>query len=145
MIVFDLDSTLRNTKNDYPYTPFARKTDHLITTNWTDWQKYVNKNGKPVEKIVELYRSFYCDNLMAIVTSSQFGTVDWLNKHDIPVPDGVIERNSDDNRSPYDYKKEFIDKNREKITLWVDDDQKICDYAESLKIPVIRVTEVFYD
>lgn len=145
MIVFDVDKTLRHTKNDYSHTPFAKKTDSLNSENWVEWQEFVNKNGKPVEKIVELYRSFYCDNLMAIVTSSQFGTLDWLTKNEIAIPDVLVERKPGNNLKPFEFKKNFIDTNREKITLWVDDDVKTCDYAESLKIPVIRVTEVFYD
>ena len=139
MIVFDLDNTLRNTEGDYPYTPFALATDPGDMTNWVTWQKFVNDNGIPIERIVKLYHAIHECDAIVILTSSQFGTLEWLNKHDIKIPDGIEERSIGNNLSITEYKKPFIDENKNDITLWVDDCIKTCDYVESLGIPVVRV------
>lgn len=139
MIVFDLDNTLRNTDGDYPHTPFAHGTDPGDQSNWVTWQHFVNANGVPIDHIVKLYHSLYDSSDIIILTSSQFGTLEWLDKHSINVPDGIEERSADNNLCGMDYKKSFIDKWKDKIVLWVDDHSETCDYVQSLNIPVVRV------
>ena len=139
MIVFDLDNTLRKTEGDYPYTPFGLGSDSGDMVNWVTWQKFVNDNGVPIEHIVKLYHTIYECDAIVILTSSQFGTREWLCKYDITIPDGIEERSVGNNLSSTEYKKPFIDENKDDITLWVDDCIKTCDYVESLGIPVVRV------
>lgn len=139
MIVFDLDNTLRSAVNDYVHTPFALGTDPSKMTNWVTWQHFVNENGVPVDHIIKLYHQIYECDAIVILTSSQFGTLEWLNKHSIYIPDGIEERQTGNNLSSTEYKKPFIDGNKNDITLWVDDCVKTCDYVESLGIPVVRV------
>ena len=140
MIVFDLDSTLRNNGVDEQHTPFTHGTDHTVNENWRHWQLFVNATGKPIRKTVRLYNQFvYSDTV--ILTSSQFGTSDWLSKNGIELPDLIRERKSGDTKQGLDYKKPFIDKYRNDIILWVDDHTETCDYVESLGIPVVRVTK----
>ena len=141
MIVFDLDNTLRNSNGDYPHTPFALGTDPGDTVNWVTWQKWVNANGVPIDRIVKLYHEIYeGPDVIVILTSSQFGTLEWLSKHNINIPDGIEERQPNNNLSSTEYKKPFINKHKDDISLWVDDCIKTCDYVESLGIPVVRVT-----
>lgn len=140
MIVFDLDNTLRKNDGDYPHTPFALETDPSDMINWVPWQKFVNDNGVPIERIVKLYHEIYeGPDSIVILTSSQFGTLEWLNKHNINIPDGIEERSTGDNLSGLQYKKGFIDRWNDDIALWVDDHKETCDYVESLGIPVVRV------
>ena len=77
--------------------------------------------------------------MIVILTSSQFGTLEWLDKHNINIPDGIEERQPNNNLSITEYKKPFINKHKDDISLWVDDCIKTCDYVESLGIPVVRV------
>lgn len=140
MIVFDLDNTLRNTEGDYDHTPFAHGTDESDSKNWITWQHFVNENGTPIERTVKLYHEIYeSSDLIVIITSSLFGTLEWLTKHDINIPDGIHERETGNNLSGVDYKKPHIDKWKDEINLWVDDCKKTCDYVESLGIPVVRI------
>ena len=133
MMIFDLDGTLRNTSGSEHLVP----DDITVAVNWIDWQHYVNEFGTVIPKIAELYSSI--DSVVYIVTSSSFGTADWLNRNGILEPDYLIERDLEDNRSPFEYKKAFIDDNYHQIDLWVDDSTEVCDYAESLDIRVVRV------
>jgi FMN phosphatase YigB (HAD superfamily) len=133
MIVFDLDGTLRNTAGSEHLVP----DDVTVAMNWIDWQHHVNENGTVIRHIAELYSSI--DSTVYIVTSSSFGTAEWLKRQCILEPDFIIERELHDNRSPFEYKKAFIDDNYHQIELWVDDSDSVCDYAESLGIPVVRV------
>ena len=141
MIVFDLDGTLRNNKGSQHHVP----EDVTKAANWVQWQQWVNKNGTLVNPMVALYNRLHNNNCIAVVTSSQFGTREWLHKNGLGSPNISVERNRNDNRNGFDYKKEFIDNYRCKITLWVDDDAKVCDYVESLGIPVVRVPTSFYE
>lgn len=139
MIVFDLDQTLRDITGSAPYAPCG---DHQFDNkNWTNWQNWVNANGTVIENIAELYTQFVVNqsDTVAIVTSSQFGTVEWLERHGLPLPDLIVERKADDHRHPHELKKHWIHNLAPTITLWIDDDVKMLDYVESLGIPVVRV------
>ena len=100
MIVFDLDSTLRDITGSAPYAPHDGK-------NWVNWQNWVNANSTVIENIAELYTQFVVNqsDTVAIVTSSQFGTVEWLERHGLPLPDLIVERQADDHLHPHDLKK----------------------------------------
>ena len=140
MIIFDLDNTLRHTADDQPHTPFAHGTCHKDQTNWVQWQHFANENGQPIERMVQFYELMHTvTDTIYIVTSSQFGTAEWLDSFDITQPDVICERKPGDNHSGLAYKKNYIDMWVECITLWVDDCTETCDYVESLGIPVVRV------
>ncbi|CAM0102783.1 polynucleotide kinase [Vibrio phage 159E36-2a] len=134
MIIFNLDGTLRNTSGSEHLVP----DDITVARNWIPWQHYTNEHGTVIRNIAELYSSI--DSTVYILTSSSFGTTDWLKRNGILEPDYLIERDLDDNRSPFEYTKAFIDDNYHQIELWVDDSTEVCDYAESLDIPVVRVS-----
>lgn len=135
MIIFDLDNTLRNNDGSLPFVP----EDKTKAINWVPWQDWVNENGVPIERMCLLYMQLRQYYPVAIVTSSSFGTKDWLRDQHLPTCT-IRERALDDDRDPFTYKRDFIDEHCNDITLWVDDSNRVCDYAESLGIPVIRVT-----
>lgn len=139
MIVFDLDSTLRDITGSAPYAPHGDASTK--TQNWINWQHWVNTNGTVIENIAELYTDFVINhgNPIAIVTSSQFGTKEWLECHGLPLPDIIIERQADDHRHTHELKKHWIQHKAPNITLWIDNDTDMLDYVESLGIPTVRV------
>lgn len=134
MIVFDLDGTLRNNIGSDILIP----EDPTKAINWLPWQDFANKFGVPIQKIVDLYHYIYESETVIILTNSQHGTLDWLDKHGINIPDSIQEREPDDNRSPFEFKRDFIDKNFGEIKLWVDDCKRVLDYVESKGVPVVR-------
>ena len=136
MIIFDLDDTLRTTDQSSHMIP----ADPSRTENWLAWQDHVVNNGRRVERGVKVYSDVYCLPVsLVILTSSQFGTQQWLEMNELPLPDQIIERHPNDHSTPFEFKKRFIDENHGSITLWIDDHTKVCDYAESRGITVIRV------
>lgn len=140
MIIFDLDDTLRTTDQSHKYIP----SDPSRTENWLAWQEHVVNNGVGIEEGIEQYllSLLYCvdrTETVTILTSSQFGTQQWLEMNELPLPDDIIERHPNDHSTPFEFKKQFIDENHGSITLWVDDNTEVCDYAESHGITVIRV------
>lgn len=138
MIIFDLDKTLRTNDGGDIYIPEVQ-----LASNWVDWQYHVNKHGKPIEKTVKLFNELSSLNDIIILTSSQFGTLEWLEDNNINVykNNTIIERQINDNRSCFQYKKDFIDIHKDEITLWIDDNDEVCDYVRSLNILVIQIKE----
>lgn len=135
MIVFDLDRTLRDICGSEHLEPHG--IHRTVNANWRDWQCYVNSQCVPSKSTVDLFLSVSPG--ITVLTSSQFGTTDWLYSHGL-FPADIIEREHDDHRTPFEYKKDFIDAHRDEITLWVDDDTEVLDYVESLGILTVRVT-----
>lgn len=135
-IVFDLDDTLRSTAGSEHLVP----ANVTRTENWLPWQDYVNHHCKPIMPVVALYYQCITSMSTLILTSSQFGTAEWLTRSGINQPTAIVERPHDEHRSSFDFKREWVDENAHQIALWVDDHVKMCDYVESLGIPVVRVT-----
>ena len=140
MIIFDLDGTLRNNAGSELHVPAGVN----LAKNWVAWQKWVNENGTVIPNVAKLYRRLCCSESVAIATSSQFGTHRWLANSKLPRPNRIVHRDPDDNRLGYEYKCDIIDDPSKyglghSISLWVDDDAAVCDYAESKGILVIRV------
>jgi phosphoglycolate phosphatase-like HAD superfamily hydrolase len=135
MIVFDLDGTLRNNAGSDHTVP----DDKTSAENWVEWQQWVNANGKPIPTAVKLYKHF-CISVIYVVTNSQFGTRQWMADHGL-FADEIIERSYDDHRHPHQFKRDWIDQNRDEIELWVDDDPVILAYVETLGIPTIHITD----
>lgn len=134
-IVFDLDDTLRSTAGSEHLVP----ANVTRTENWLLWQDYVNRYGRRIEPVVALY--YQCVTTPTLIlTSSQCGTAEWLTSNGINQPTAIIERPRDEHRSSFDFKREWVDENVHQIALWVDDHVKMCDYVESLGIPVVRVS-----
>lgn len=136
MIIFDLDDTLRTTDQSSHMIPV----DPSRTENWLAWQDHVVNNGQVIWKNFVMYQIYLtCSAPTTILTSSQFGTRQWLEMNELPLPDQIIERHPNDPSTPFEFKKRFIDENHGSITLWIDDHTEVCDYAESRGITVIRV------
>lgn len=137
MIIFDLDDTLRTTKQSSHMIP----ADPSRTENWLAWQDHVVNHGRPIFPVHLLYKSCMYRGLYStvILTSSQFGTQQWLEMNELPLPGQIIERHPNDHSTPFEFKRRFIDENHGSITLWIDDHTEVCDYAESHGIKVIRV------
>lgn len=136
MIIFDLDDTLRTTKQSHEYIP----ADPSRTENWLAWQDHVVNNGQVILHVEPTYHAcIRSEYPVTILTSSQFGTQQWLEMNELPLPDQIIERHPNDHSTPFEFKKRFIDENHGSITLWIDDHTEVCDYAESHGITVIRV------
>lgn len=138
MIIFDLDDTLRTTKQSSHMIP----ADPSRTEHWLAWQEHVVNNGEMIFPNYCLYRACVnteTEDSVTILTSSQFGTQQWLEMNELPLPDQIIERHPNDHSTPFEFKKRFIDENHGNITLWIDDHTEVCDYAESHGITVIRV------
>lgn len=136
MIIFDLDDTLRTTKQSHEYIPV----DPSRTENWLAWQDHVVNNGTLMLHTEPVYHAcIRSEHQVTILTSSQFGTRQWLEMNELPLPDQIIERHPNDHSTPFEFKKRFIDENHGSITLWIDDHTEVCDYAESRGITVIRV------
>lgn len=134
MIVVDLDGTLRDSSCG----------DHLIpgdptkARNWVEWQEYVNEHGTIIKKTASLINWICIEAHVAVVTSSQFGTERWLNLNGISV-DSIVERETNDDRNGFEFKKSFIDEYAKDIDLWIDDDEQVLDYVESLGILTVRI------
>lgn len=138
MIVYDLDGTLRDTTPADEFVP----EDPSKQENWHGWQIAVNGWGTPIADVVEQYKKDCAgDEHVRIVTSSAFGTQEWLRKHGLPQPTHIIERGEGDNRLPLNYKLDFVEKNLVCITKWVDDSAKVCDYLNE-HYPDIKVVKV---
>lgn len=137
MIIFDLDSTLRSVKKSDHMIP----DDITISLNWVEWQKHVNETSEPIESVITVYNALYDNNDILVVTSSMFGTAEWFLKHDIGLPDGIVERDEKDNRTPEEYKIDWVKKNTSLIDLWVDDNETVCDFTRSMNIPTVQVKE----
>ena len=138
MIIFDLDDTLRCTKDSRHLHPL----DPTKTWEWVGWQNHVNEHGKPKSDIVDLYSRYYLKYRsvpMTVLTGSQYGTSQWFINNGIHHPDKIIERPGDCHLPPFEYKRQWIDSNHKDIFLWVDDDHKVCDYVRSLGKQVIQV------
>ena len=137
MYVFDLDGTLRDVTSGDWLVP----SDITRTENWVTWQKWVNWTSKPHWSTVEMFNLVVRNHVdTVILTSSQFGTLDWCLKHGVDADySAIYERRKDDHRGSFQYKKDFIDKHLRSIELWVDDDTRVCEYAKSVGIPVINV------
>lgn len=146
LVIFDLDNTLRNNKGSAHMIPCNLGLSMDIAANWAPWQAYVNENSKPIKYMCVLYESMVDDPeyKVMIVTSSSFGTTQWLSKFLLPQPQGLIERNIMNNQSPTDFKKDIIDGMME-IHLWVDDCPKMCKYAREKEIKVLQVTHNYYE
>ena len=137
MIIFDLDSTLRNVACSQHIIP----QDMTISENWVEWQKHVNENATPNLVDVQLYEHLHEHNETMIVTSSMFGTVEWLMNNGIELPsDGIVERDKYDNLSPEEYKKCWITRNRPIIDMWVDDNEVVCEFAREIGITTVQVS-----
>lgn len=134
MIVIDLDSTLRDVSCANHLIP----DDPTKARNWVEWQEYVNEHGTMIEKTARLLELIDINAHVAIVTSSQFGTKRWLNLNGLAA-DAIIEREKDDNRHGFEFKKSFIDEYANNIDLWIDDDAQVLDYVESLGILTVRI------
>ena len=138
MIIFDLDGTLRDSSCG----------DHLVpedvtkAVNWIPWQSYVNVHGIPVKAVCDIYRENVKNEDVVILTSSQFGTADWLIEHGLPIPTDIVERDAYDNRSPLEYKSCSIDLLKDEITLWVDDDEQELKYARESGLNVLDVNQL---
>lgn len=137
IIVYDLDGTLRDTSCGDPYVP----EDKSKPENWAEWQHEVNESGTRLPMCCN-YNKDVCDlKDVFIVTSSQFGTEDWLEANAMFQPDKIIERELGDCRHPVVYKKEWIDKYHADVVKWVDDSKEVCDYIRGC-YPHIEVVEV---
>lgn len=139
MVVFDLDNTLRDSSCG----------DHMIpqdvtkARNWIEWQSYVNEHGDIIQATLRLYRLLHHLDKKVVVTSSQFGTQEWLDKYGIEM-DWIVERDEYDDRHGFDFKMSFIDSYSSQIELWIDDDPKVLDYVESLGILNVRINPGVY-
>lgn len=134
MVVFDLDDTLRDASCGAHLIP----DDVTKARNWIGWQRYVNEHGDIIHATMRLYRLLHHFDRKAVVTSSQFGTEEWLDKCGLEF-DWIVERDKNDDRHGFDFKKSFIDSYRSEIELWVDDDSRVLDYVESLGILTVRI------
>ena len=133
MEVFDLDGTLRSIRGSGRLAPKGAL--KLKNRAWHKWQRFVNANGTLIASNAEIFKN---SKSPVIVTSSQFGTQAWCDKHGLK-PNAIIERAAKDETPPFEYKKKFIDSHQPQITLWVDDCPKVCEYAISKRIETILV------
>ena len=122
IIVYDLDGTLRDTSCGDPYVP----EDKSKPENWVEWQHYVNRYGTRLPEYKSYNKDICGCKDVFIVTSSQFGTKDWLVGNVMLLPDKIVERELDDCRHPVVYKKEWIDKHHADVVKWVDDNIEVC-------------------
>ena len=134
MIVTDLDNTLR----DVSCADHLMPEDTTKASNWVKWQEYVNEHGTLIERTANLLELMDINSHVVVVTSSQFGTERWLSLNGIAV-DAIVERESDDDRHGFEFKKAFIDNHAKNIDLWIDDDEQALNYVESLGILTVRI------
>lgn len=146
LVIFDLDNTLRDNQGSAHMIPCKLGLSMDVAANWAPWQAYVNENSPTIKYMCELYESMVDDPeyKVMIVTSSSFGTTQWLSKFLLPQPQVLIERNIMNNQSPTDFKKGIIDRMTD-IHLWVDDCAKMCAYAREKEIKVLQVTHNHYE
>lgn len=134
MIIVDLDGTLRDSSCGDHLMP----DDPTKARNWLEWQEYVNEHGKLIKQTARLLEIMHINAYVVVVTSSQFGTERWLNINGLAA-DAIIERERDDDRHGFKFKKSFIDEYANNIDLWIDDDAQVLDYVESLGILTVRI------
>lgn len=138
IIVFDLDSTLRDTRQSDHMVPY----DMSRTEHWLPWQKHVVEYGEPIPGVTNLYRALHDVGLpVYIVTGSQGGTLQWLDKHDIPLPDKIVERDMTEHAAPFEYKRKWLSQNAERILTWIDDDVRVSKFVRDT-IPETAVMTV---
>jgi len=145
IIVYDLDDTLRDTSCAVDLIP----EDKSKQENWVEWQECVNYQGSTITPVVHMYNADIRDTRRRndgvwIVTSSQFGTKEWLYNRGIRDPDVLVERKSADNRHPVQYKKDWLSKRACDVVKWVDDNQEVCDFIRET-YPHIEVVQVNKD
>lgn len=133
MNIFDLDRTLRNISGSEHLEP--QNEQRTNNTAWHVWQEFVNQYGTVISEIKALFEAV--ENPI-ILTSSQFGTAEWCEKHGIKA-NNIIERAAHDEAPPLEYKLRFINANAHKIKLWVDDCPYVCNYTRDLGIKTIHV------
>ena len=146
LVIFDLDNTLRDNAGSGHMIPCNLGLSMNVAANWAPWQAYVNENSPTIKYMCNLYESMVDDPeyKVMIVTSSSFGTMGWLCKWSISLPDTIIERNITDNRSPKEFKEDFISSMR-RIDLWVDDDPIVCNIMRTMGVKVVQVTHNHYE
>lgn len=147
LVVFDLDNTLRNNEGSAHVIPMNLGLSMDVAANWAPWQHYVNEMSPTIPYMADLYTSMCVDSKYEvwIITSSSFGTRDWLQKHGLPLPKYLHERAITDNASPREFKESVVEDLLPTITLWVDDCPKMCAYMRDKNIKVLQVTHNYYE
>ena len=142
LVIFDLDNTLRDNKGSGHMIPSALGLSMDVAANWAPWQVYVNENSQPISYMMRIYTLMCVDpeTEVWIVTSSSFGTKEWITKHGYVQPDFINERSITDNEAPFEYKKGIVDGMERTIDLWVDDCPKMCSLMRKEGVKVLQVT-----
>lgn len=147
LAVFDLDNTLRDNAGSGHMIPSELGLSMGIAAHWAPWQQYVLENSPAIDYMFDIYANFVDDMEFEVwvITSSTFGTKEWLNLRGFPEPDRIIERSILDNRSPTEYKESVVDNLEDRIYLWVDDCPKLCEKMRKRGVKVIQVTHNYYE
>lgn len=120
IVVFDLDNTLR----DVSAFSFLEPDDKTKTANWKDWQTAVCMRAPALDNFAVKFYDLCCHSeksVTYIVTSSSFGTFQWLNLNNLPHPDHIIERMESDNSTPLELKRNFFKRKKGMIDVYIDD------------------------
>ena len=147
LVIFDLDNTLRDNKGSGHVIPTQLGLSMDVAANWAPWQHYVNENSPAISYMAELYKQMcaYDNTEVWIITSSSFGTAEWLNKHGLPYPAYIQERSIIDNRTPQEYKTDVVSGMENTIYLWVDDCPTMCEKMRKQGVKVLQVTHNNYE
>ncbi len=102
-------------------------------------------NDKCDNEIVGLSNSFYNNslNIRIIIISSRREVFrkeseDWLRKNNV-IYDELIMQRDKDKRTSFQYKMNYINENKNKIFLAIEDNKEIYEYIKSKLIPVFKV------
>lgn len=138
--IYDLDGTLRSEDQSHHMRP----DDVSKARKWLPWQEHINALGVPITSNVKQYMQDVKTKRVVILTSSQFGTLQWLNEHRLPKPYAIIERQFFDNRPPIIMKHDYIGELYSAgytIVEWVDNCNEMCNGVSELynNIEVVRV------
>lgn len=140
LIIYDLDGTLRTEEQSKHLHP----KDPSKAVNWVEWQNHINANGALITENADMYECDLCGHTVLILTSSQYGTHDWLELQGVDFPDYLIERQFYDDREPLLYKTDTLHKliqHGHNIVKWVDNDERVCTEIRKW-YPEIEVVQV---
>jgi len=146
-VIFDLDNTLRDNKGSKHVIPTELGLSMNVAANWAPWQHYVNENSPTIPYMASFYMLMCTtpNTEVWIITSSSFGTSEWLKKYGLPEPTFIHERSITDNRKPQEYKESVVAGMENTIDLWVDDCPRMCNKMRKEGVKVLQVTHNHYE
>lgn len=130
-IVFDLDGTLANCDHRVPLLP--------------DWDAFYAACGddSPIDPIIAVYRELCKSHIVEIWTgrrdSEEDATLEWFERHNVPLPSGYRMRRNGDHRPDTVLKSEWLDEAKFLPNLVFEDRSSVVQMYRDHGIKVCQV------